>query len=179
MNCPGHILIYKIKLHSYRDLPVRLAELGTVYRYERSACCTASFASAALRRTTLIFSARPRKSKPNRNCLQFAFDTSPHSASTDLRRSSPRGTAARAASTREAAEQWQRADAALHEAAARLAMKVKVAPDEAAFYGPKIDVKLVDAIGRPWQLSTVQFDFNLPDRFGLEYVAEDGKDISR
>jgi len=72
-------------------------------------------------------------------------------------------------------DQWQLAENALRKATDRLGMKVKVMADEAAFYGPKIDVKLVDAIGRLWQLSTVQFDFTLPRRFGLEYIAEDGK----
>jgi threonyl-tRNA synthetase len=72
-------------------------------------------------------------------------------------------------------DQWQLAENALARATDRLNMKVKVMPDEAAFYGPKIDVKLVDAIGRLWQLSTVQFDFTLPRRFGLEYISEDGK----
>ncbi len=73
------------------------------------------------------------------------------------------------------AEQWAAAESALQRAVDHLKMKVKVSPDEAAFYGPKIDVKLVDAIGRKWQLSTVQFDFNLPARFKLEYIADDGK----
>jgi threonyl-tRNA synthetase len=72
-------------------------------------------------------------------------------------------------------EQWELAENALKRATERLNMKVKVMPDEAAFYGPKIDVKLIDAIGRPWQLSTVQFDFTLPRRFELQYVAEDGR----
>ncbi|HYV62012.1 MAG TPA: threonine--tRNA ligase, partial [Bryobacteraceae bacterium] len=72
-------------------------------------------------------------------------------------------------------EQWALAENALKSATQRLNMQVKVIPDEAAFYGPKIDVKLLDALGRKWQLSTVQFDFTLPQRFGLEYVAEDGK----
>src|SRR5207249_6677227 len=72
-------------------------------------------------------------------------------------------------------DQWELAESALLKATERLKMKVKVIPDEAAFYGPKIDVKLVDAIGRQWQLSTVQFDFTLPRRFSLEYIAEDGK----
>src|SRR5206468_12389901 len=72
-------------------------------------------------------------------------------------------------------EQWQMAENALRRATERLHIQAKVMPDEAAFYGPKIDVKLVDAIGRPWQLSTVQFDFTLPQRFELEYIAEDGK----
>jgi threonyl-tRNA synthetase len=74
-----------------------------------------------------------------------------------------------------APEQWKIGEDALAKASDRLKLKVKVMPDEAAFYGPKIDIKLVDAIGRLWQLSTVQFDFTLPRRFGLEYVAEDGK----
>src|ERR1039457_1296718 len=74
-----------------------------------------------------------------------------------------------------APEQWQLAEKALTNAVERLKIDAKVIPDEAAFYGPKIDVKLVDAIGRPWQLSTVQFDFTLPRRFNLEYSAEDGK----
>jgi threonyl-tRNA synthetase len=72
-------------------------------------------------------------------------------------------------------DQWKLGEEALRKATARLNLKVKEMPDEAAFYGPKIDVKLVDAIGRQWQLSTVQFDFTLPRRFGLEYIAEDGK----
>ena len=72
-------------------------------------------------------------------------------------------------------DQWELAENALKRATDRLGLKVKISPDEAAFYGPKIDVKLVDAIGRMWQLSTVQFDFTLPRRFGLEYIAEDGK----
>src|SRR2546423_780481 len=71
-------------------------------------------------------------------------------------------------------EQWQLGENALRRACERLQINAKVIPDEAAFYGPKIDVKLVDAIGRPWQLSTVQFDFTLPRRFGLEFVGEDG-----
>src|SRR5439155_20848821 len=73
------------------------------------------------------------------------------------------------------ADDWKLAEDALMKATQRLNLKVKVIPDEAAFYGPKIDVKLVDAIGRQWQLSTVQFDFTLPRRFGLEYIAEDGR----
>ena len=83
--------------------------------------------------------------------------------------------AARAASTTARPSSGRSAENALQRATERLNIKVKVMPDEAAFYGPKIDVKLVDAIGRLWQLSTVQFDFTLPRRFELEYIAEDGK----
>ncbi len=80
-----------------------------------------------------------------------------------------------AANTTARRKQWELAENALRKATERLQLDVKVMPDEAAFYGPKIDMKLVDAIGRKWQLSTVQFDFTLPRRFNLEYVAEDGK----
>ncbi len=96
-------------------------------------------------------------------------------ASTIMKPSFPPGMAARAASTTVRRSNGQLAENALKRATERLNMKVKVIPDEAAFYGPKIDVKLVDAIGRLWQLSTVQFDFTLPRRFELEYVADDGK----
>ena len=85
------------------------------------------------------------------------------------------GTAATSGKYDGTAEQWELAENALKRAVERLGLKAPVMPDEAAFYGPKIDMKLLDALGRKWQLSTVQFDFTLPQRFGLEYVAEDGK----
>jgi len=94
--------------------------------------------------------------------------------SSGTRRICPPGTAGER-QVRRTPEQWSLGETALRKATERLNLATRVAPDEAAFYGPKIDVKLVDAIGRPWQLSTVQFDFTLPRRFGLEYIAEDGK----
>ena len=176
MNCPGHILIYADKPHSYRDLPVRLGELGTVYRYERSGTMHGLMRVRGFTQDDAhIFCTREQIEDEVVNCLQFAIDTLStfgfEKYETEL------STWDRGASGKYdgSADQWELAESALLKAVERLKLAVKVTPDEAAFYGPKIDVKLVDAIGRQWQLSTVQFDFTLPRRFGLEYIAEDGK----
>jgi threonyl-tRNA synthetase len=109
------------------------------------------------------------------DCLQFAIDTL-HTFGFDQYEAELSTWDGGASGKYDGArEEWELGENALKHAADRLKMKVKISPDEAAFYGPKIDVKLVDAIGRLWQLSTVQFDFTLPRRFGLEYIAEDGK----
>jgi threonyl-tRNA synthetase len=176
MNCPGHILIYRDKPHSYRDLPVRLGELGTVYRYERSGVLHGLLRVRGFTQDDAhIFCAPEQIEDEIVDCLQFAIDTL-HTYGFD-QYEAELSTWDNGASGKYdgSPEQWKLAEDALHKATARLDMKVKVMPDEAAFYGPKIDVKLVDAIGRLWQLSTVQFDFTLPRRFGLEYIAEDGK----
>jgi threonyl-tRNA synthetase len=109
------------------------------------------------------------------SCLQFALDTLKTYGFDDYEAELSTWDGGVSGKYDGAAEQWELAEKALKRATERLNMKVKVMPDEAAFYGPKIDVKLVDAIGRLWQLSTVQFDFTLPRRFELEYVADDGK----
>ena len=176
MNCPFHILIYKDRQHSYRDLPVRLGELGTVYRYERSGVLNGLLRVRGFTQDDAhIFCAPEQIEDEIVNCLQFAIDTLTtygfESYEAELS-TWDNGASGKYDGT---PDQWALGENALHKATARLNMKVKVMPDEAAFYGPKIDVKLVDAIGRPWQLSTVQFDFTLPRRFGLEYIAEDGK----
>jgi threonyl-tRNA synthetase len=176
MNCPGHILIYRDKPHSYRDLPVRLGELGTVYRYERSGVLHGLLRVRGFTQDDAhIFCAPEQIEDEIVDCLQFAIDTL-HIYGFD-QYEAELSTWDNGASGKYdgSPEQWKLAEDALAKATARLDMKVKVMPDEAAFYGPKIDVKLVDAIGRLWQLSTVQFDFTLPRRFGLEYIAEDGK----
>ncbi len=176
MNCPGHILIYRDKPHSYRDLPVRLGELGTVYRYERSGVMHGLLRVRGFTQDDAhIFCAPEQIEDEIVDCLQFAIDTL-HTYGFD-QYEAELSTWDNGASGKYdgSPEQWKLAEDALGKATARLDMKVKVMPDEAAFYGPKIDVKLVDAIGRLWQLSTVQFDFTLPRRFGLEYIAEDGK----
>jgi threonyl-tRNA synthetase len=176
MNCPGHILIYRDKPHSYRDLPVRLGELGTVYRYERSGVLHGLLRVRGFTQDDAhIFCAPDQIEDEIVDCLQFAIDTL-HTYGFD-QYEAELSTWDNGASGKYdgSPEQWKLAEDALAKATARLDMKVKVMPDEAAFYGPKIDVKLVDAIGRLWQLSTVQFDFTLPRRFGLEYIAEDGK----
>ncbi|MGB9459605.1 MAG: threonine--tRNA ligase [Candidatus Acidiferrum sp.] len=175
MNCPGHILIYKSKLHSYRDLPVRLAELGTVYRYERSGVLHGLLRVRGFTQDDAhIFCAPSQIEAEVEACVDFAFAVMKNFGFdkfevelSDWDASHPENYAGKP-------EDWQRASAALAATMKKLNIPYKTIIGEAAFYGPKIDVKLIDAIGRPWQLTTVQFDFNLPARFGLEYVAEDG-----
>ncbi len=176
MNCPFHILIYRDKMKSYRDLPVRLGELGTVYRYERSGVMHGLLRVRGFTQDDAHIFCTPEQIEDEVvSCLEFAtdvlktygFDQYEAELSTW-----DNGVSGKYDGT---AEQWAIGENALKKATGRIGMKVTISPDEAAFYGPKIDVKLVDAIGRKWQLSTVQFDFTLPRRFGLEYIAEDGK----
>ncbi|MGA2879489.1 MAG: threonine--tRNA ligase [Bryobacteraceae bacterium] len=176
MNCPGHILIYKDKLHSYRDLPVRLGELGTVYRYERSGVMHGLMRVRGFTQDDAHIFCTPEQIEDEVvSCLQFAIDALSTFGFDDYEAELSTWDGGASGKYDGTPEQWQLAENALKRATERLNMKVKVMPDEAAFYGPKIDVKLVDAIGRLWQLSTVQFDFTLPRRFELEYVADDGK----
>ncbi len=175
MNCPGHILIYADRQRSYRDLPVRLGELGTVYRYERSGVMHGLLRVRGFTQDDAHIFCTPQQIEDEVvACLEFARDVL-HTFGFD-RYEAELSTWDGGASGKYDGEagQWQLAETALQKAVDRLGWKVKVMPDEAAFYGPKIDVKLVDAIGRLWQLSTVQFDFTLPRRFDLKYIAEDG-----
>jgi threonyl-tRNA synthetase len=176
MNCPFHILIYRDRMRSYRDLPVRLGELGTVYRYERSGAMHGLMRVRGFTQDDAhIFCTPDQIENEVVDCLQFAIDTLNTYGFTEYEAELSTWDGGASGKYDGSADQWELAQKALQSAADRLKMKVKVSPDEAAFYGPKIDVKLVDAIGRLWQLSTVQFDFTLPRRFGLEYIAEDGK----
>src|SRR5579864_3965889 len=176
MNCPGHILIYRDKMHSYRDLPVRLGELGTVYRYERSGVMHGLLRVRGFTQDDAhIFCTPDQIEDEIVDCLQFAVDTLHTYGFDQYEAELSTWDNGKSGKYDGSPDQWQLAENALQKATARLDLKVKVMPDEAAFYGPKIDVKLVDAIGRLWLLSTVQFDFTLPQRFGLEYIAEDGK----
>ncbi|HZT31403.1 MAG TPA: threonine--tRNA ligase [Bryobacteraceae bacterium] len=176
MNCPFHILIYRDRQRSYRDLPVRLGELGTVYRYERSGVMHGLLRVRGFTQDDAhIFCAPEQIEDEIVSCLEFAVDTLHTFGFEDYEAELSTWDNGASGKYDGAPEQWKLAEDALAKATSRLNLKVKVMPDEAAFYGPKIDVKLVDAIGRLWQLSTVQFDFTLPRRFGLEYIAEDGK----
>ncbi len=176
MNCPFHILIYRDKMRSYRDLPVRLGELGTVYRYERSGVMHGLLRVRGFTQDDAhIFCTPDQIENEVVDCLQFAIDTLNTFGFTQYEAELSTWDGGKSGKYDGTADQWELGEKALERATSRLNMKVKVTPDEAAFYGPKIDVKLVDAIGRLWQLSTVQFDFTLPRRFGLEYIAEDGK----
>jgi threonyl-tRNA synthetase len=176
MNCPGHILIYRDRMRSYRELPVRLGELGTVYRYERSGTMHGLMRVRGFTQDDAHIFCTPEQVEDEIvSCLEFAADTLKTFGFDSYEAELSTWDGGASGKYAGSAEQWEHAEGALRKATTRLDLKVKVMPDEAAFYGPKIDVKLVDAIGRLWQLSTVQFDFNLPRRFNLEYIAEDGR----
>ena len=172
MNCPFHILIYKDTRRSYRELPMRLAELGTVYRYERSGTLHGMLRVRGFTQDDAHIICTPDQVEDEivgvvelflRVLRTFGLD--------DVR--------ARL-STRPAEKyvgrikDWDLAEQSLRAALERTGLRYDVDEGEGAFYGPKIDLDLVDALGRAWQCSTVQFDFNLPERFQMGYIAEDG-----
>ncbi len=176
MNCPGHILIYRDRQHSYRDLPVRLGELGTVYRYERSGTMHGLLRVRGFTQDDAHIFCTPEQIEDEVvKCLDFAADTLRTFGFNDYQAEISTWDGGASGKYDGVAADWELAEGALRKACDRVGIKAKVIPDEAAFYGPKIDVKLVDAIGRMWQLSTVQFDSFLPKKFELEYIAEDGK----
>ncbi len=175
MNCPFHILIYKDSLKSYRDLPVRLGELGTVYRYERSGVMHGLLRVRGFTQDDAHIFCTPAQIEAEiEACLDFALDVLKDFGfdkfQTELSTWNPDDRKNFVGTE----DQWNSATQSLENVLKQRNIEYKTIPGEAAFYGPKIDIKLVDAIGRLWQLSTVQFDFNLPQRFALEYVAEDG-----
>ncbi len=175
MNCPGHILIYKNARRSYRELPMRLAEFGTVYRYERSGVMHGLLRVRGFTQDDAHIFCTPESIEGEvGKCVDFAllvlktfgFDK----YEVELSVWDPENRAKYSGEP----QQWEMAERGLTSALEKRSIPYKRMPGEAAFYGPKIDIKLVDALGRPWQLTTVQFDFSLPARFGLEYVAADG-----
>jgi threonyl-tRNA synthetase len=175
MNCPGHILIYKSKLRSYRDLPVRYAELGTVYRYERSGVLHGLMRVRGFTQDDAHIFCMPSQIESEvEACVDFAFAVMKNFGFDQYEVELSDWDAAHPENYAGKPEDWHRATAALADTMTRMKIPFQRIPGEAAFYGPKIDVKLIDAIGRSWQLTTVQFDFNLPGRFGLQYVGEDG-----
>ena len=176
MNCPFHILIYKNSPKSYRDLPVRYAELGNVYRYERSGTMHGLLRVRGFTQDDAhIFCTRDQVEDEVVGCIDFAQAVLNTFGFTDFKVElstwDPKDRATYAGSD----ENWELAVGSLQRALDRRGIPYTTIPGEAAFYGPKIDIKLVDVLGRLWQLSTVQFDFNLPARFELEYVGEDGE----
>lgn len=173
MNCPFHILIYKSQLRSYRDLPLRWAELGTVYRYEKSGvlhgllrvrgftqddahifCTQEQIESEIIE--VIRFSTYMWKSF-GFEIMNFYLSTKPEKAVGED-------------------ELWGKATDSLRIALEKEGLPYKVDEGGGAFYGPKIDIKIKDALGREWQMSTIQFDFNLPERFDMNYIGEDGKE---
>jgi threonyl-tRNA synthetase len=177
MNCPGHIQIYKAQMHSYRDLPVRFAEFGTVYRYEKSGVLHGMLRVRGFTQDDAhIFCTREQVNDEISSLMDlvlfimtsFGFDQYKVELSVrdDSKKKEYAGTE----------EDWRMAEEALTQALRTRGISWTRMEGEAVFYGPKIDVKLIDAIGRSWQLSTVQFDFTLPKRFNLSYIASDGRE---
>jgi len=177
MNCPGHIQIYKAQMHSYRDLPVRFAEFGTVYRYEKSGVLHGMLRVRGFTQDDAhIFCTREQVNDEISSLMDlvlfimtsFGFDQ--YKVELSVRDESKKKEYAGTE------EDWQMAEEALTQALRVRGISRTRMEGEAVFYGPKIDVKLIDAIGRSWQLSTVQFDFTLPKRFNLSYIASDGRE---
>jgi len=173
MNCPFHILAYKARTRSYRELPVRLSELGTVYRYEKSGVVNGQLRARGFTQDdSHIFCRTDQVVGEVAACVDFARD---------LYQAFGLGEPSRIAiSTRPeksigSDDEWDLAEKALIEAVESLGLDYQIDAGEGAFYGPKIDIHAKDAIGREWQLTTVQVDFNLPERFDISYVGEDGE----
>jgi threonyl-tRNA synthetase len=176
MNCPGHILIYKNSPKSYRDLPVRLAEFGNVYRYERSGTMHGLLRVRGFTQDDAHIFCTPQQIEDEVvACIDFAQAVLTTFGFSDFQVELSTWNPADRANYAGSDEKWDLAVGSLERALKRKGIAHKTIPGEAAFYGPKIDIKLVDVLGRLWQLSTVQFDFNLPARFELEYVAESGE----
>jgi threonyl-tRNA synthetase len=174
MNCPHHVMIYKNKLHSYRDLPVRLAEFGTVYRHEQSGELGGLTRVRGFTQDDAHVFCTPEQVKAEfkdvidltlkvLDALDFdAFEAQLSFRDPDEAEKYVGG-----------AEKWDAAEDAIREAAAEMGLVAQEEVGEAAFYGPKLDFMVQDALGRAWQLGTVQLDYNLPERFDLEYVGAD------
>ena len=172
MNCPFHIQIFKNDLRSYRELPMRLAELGTVYRYERSGVLHGMLRVRGFTQDDAHIICTPEQLDSEVDgVVRFVLDLlglfnfENISATLSTRPEKAVGDSS----------QWDRAERALREAIERADLAYDVEDGGGAFYGPKIDFHLTDALGRRWQCSTVQFDFNLPERFDMSYVGDDGE----
>ncbi|HVP57528.1 MAG TPA: threonine--tRNA ligase, partial [bacterium] len=179
MNCVGHILIYKSKKRSYRDLPMRFAELGTVYRRERSGTLHGMMRVRGFTQDDAhIFCTREQIVDELVGVIDLAqfmlrtFGFKSYEVNLSVR--DPK----RPQDYAGVGDQWEAAEQGLLEALGRKQLPYTRQEGEAVFYGPKIDIKLLDALGRGWQGPTIQFDFNLPGRLGVEYVAKDGRSHS-
>jgi len=176
MNCPGHILIFKRKSRGHRSLPVRYAELGTVYRAEDSGALHGLMRVRGFTQDDAHIFCTPEQLEDEvASCLdlvkailgRFGFDD----FKVELSVRDPQNKAKYAGSD----EEWDAAEASLVRALELHGLEYTREEGEAVFYGPKIDVKLIDALGRRWQSSTIQFDFNLPRRFDVTYTDHDGE----
>ena len=178
MNCPFHVAIYKFKPHSYRDLPMRLSEMGTVYRYERSGVLHGLTRVRGFTQDDAHIICTPEDlSSEVKKAFNLTLEIFKTFGFTDFEVN---------LSTRDkenkdkfigSDKNWQTAEKVLREVIKKVGYGDKYVEDigGAVFYGPKIDIKVADSIGRKWQLSTIQFDFNLPERFDMTYVGSDGQ----
>jgi len=176
MNCPGHILVYRTRVHSYRDLPVRLGEWGTVYRYERSGTLHGTMRVRGFTQDDAHLFCTPEQVEEEifgvvslslKMLRAFGFER----FKVDLSVRDPEHTEKYLGND----EQWELAERSLVRVLERLELPYRRAEGEAVFYGPKIDIKLLDSLDREWQCSTCQFDFNLAERFDVYYMGEDGR----
>ncbi len=174
MNCPFHVEIYKNQLRSYRDLPLRYAEWGTVYRYERSGVLHGLLRVRGFTQDDAHLFCRPDQMPQEIDrVLQFSLNLLRSFGFKDfqayLATRNPEKSAGKP-------EDWEAPTEALIQALDRAEIPYQIDEGEAVFYGPKIDIKIKDALGREWQLSTIQFDFILPEHFDMTYVGEDGRE---
>ncbi len=174
MNCPFHLHIYKTSIRSYRDLPIRYAEEGTVYRYERSGVMHGLMRVRGFTQDDAHHFCRPDQMPEEIDfVLKFSLHILHSFGFKEI--NAYLSTKPDDAHSVGDPEQWQAAEAALEASLKRAGQEYQVDVGGGAFYGPKIDLKVKDAIGREWQLSTIQFDFNEPERFDLSYIGEDGQ----
>lgn len=173
MNCPFHIYIYKSHLRSYRELPIRYAELGTVYRYERSGVLHGLLRVRGFTQDDAhIFCTSEQLASEIDKVIEFTlfvlriFGFTQYDVYLSTRPDKYVGSD----------ENWEQATSSLKSALERNGINYKIDPGEGVFYGPKIDIKVKDALGRAWQCSTIQVDFNIPERFDIEYRGSDGKE---
>ena len=171
MNCPFHMMIYNSRIRSYRDLPVRFAELGTVYRYERSGVLHGLMRVRGFTQDDAhIFCTPAQLTEEIQRVLKFTifmlqtFGFKEYDVYLSTRPEKYVGSV----------EKWDEATEALRQALENNEIAYKIDPGEGVFYGPKIDIKIRDVLGRSWQCSTIQVDFNLPEKFNIEYVDSDG-----
>jgi threonyl-tRNA synthetase len=174
MNCPFHIQIYKSQMRSYRDLPIRYAEWGTVYRYERSGVLHGLLRVRGFTQDDAHLFCRPDQMPEEIDrVLVFSLNILRAFGFQDFQAYLSTRNEQKFAGE---PEDWEAPTEALRAALERAGIPYEIDEGEATFYGPKIDLKVRDALGREWQLSTIQFDFNLPERFELAYVGEDGQE---
>ena len=173
MNCPFHIMYYRSTLRSYRDLPMRIGELGTVYRYERGGTLHGMLRVRGFTQDDAHIFCRPDQIEDEINDVldltfdllnAFGFEEFTFNLSTRPEKAVGSN------------QQWDLAEDSLKKTLEDRGLHYEIDEAGGAFYGPKIDVNIRDAIGRPWQCTTIQFDFNLPERFGLSYIGEDGEE---